>query len=278
VTVVVEFTVPPDRFLLGGALPDSDVRIELERVVPTTGAVVPYVWASGSGVEAFADRASGLPTVTEFTLIDDADGQSLYRLDVDRRSPTVDALASSGGSLLLAEWHDGWSLRARFDERTAASAFMERCADRSVPITVERVYTADRPSRRGPVGLTDKQYEALELAVEAGYFTSPKRATLDELADVLEISPQALSKRLRRANELVLRSVLDAPDEGRTPFVRGGDRRAPEGDDPDGREPTDQQRWQGEGDGEGPATADPGWLPPVDEDAPEPEAEPDANG
>jgi len=233
VTVIVEFTVPPDQFVLGGALPEFDVRIELERAVPTSRTVVPYLWVSGDGTEAFGDRVRGLPEVSSFRPLDEVSGQVLYRLELDELDPTTDVLRGTRGALLRAEWDGGWALRARFDERSAASEFMERCAGRDVPITVERVYTAARPSHEAGLDLTKKQREALELALSAGYFESPKRADLEELAAELEISPQALSKRLRRGNEQVLRGVLDGPARQPRPFVRGG-RRSGQGIDAGG--------------------------------------------
>jgi predicted DNA binding protein len=57
-------------------------------------------------------------------------------------------------------------------------------------------------------GLTPDQREALVLALNRGYFATPSEVTLDELADELDISRQALSTRIRRGNESILREVL----------------------------------------------------------------------
>lgn len=57
--------------------------------------------------------------------------------------------------------------------------------------------------------LTGKQREALDAAVTSGYYDSPKRVSLGELADDLGISKSALSHRLRAAESKLVTSVLD---------------------------------------------------------------------
>lgn len=44
--------------------------------------------------------------------------------------------------------------------------------------------------------VTDKQLEAVRMAVELGYYDTPRKATLDDLAEHLDISRSAVSQRL----------------------------------------------------------------------------------
>jgi hypothetical protein len=46
------------------------------------------------------------------------------------------------------------------------------------------------------IPVTDKQREAVEAAVEMGYYAEPRQATLSDLADRLGVSRSALSQRL----------------------------------------------------------------------------------
>ena len=57
-------------------------------------------------------------------------------------------------------------------------------------------------------GLTDEQYEALTMACETGSVDVPRATDLDELAAELDISHQALSERLRRAQATLVRETL----------------------------------------------------------------------
>lgn len=67
----------------------------------------------------------------------------------------------------------------------------------------------------GPYGLTVKHRAILMTAIEAGFFSIPRETTLVELADALDISDQAVSDHLRRAQwNLLQTTVLSTPDGG----------------------------------------------------------------
>lgn len=57
--------------------------------------------------------------------------------------------------------------------------------------------------------LTDKQREALNLAVEYGYYDQPRDATLADLASELDISKSAVSQRLRSAETKLVKHALN---------------------------------------------------------------------
>nr|WP_256487766.1 MULTISPECIES: helix-turn-helix domain-containing protein [unclassified Haladaptatus] len=56
--------------------------------------------------------------------------------------------------------------------------------------------------------MTDEQREALATAFASGYFRVPRETSLSELAETLDISPQAASGRLRRGLERMLGATL----------------------------------------------------------------------
>lgn len=63
------------------------------------------------------------------------------------------------------------------------------------------------------LGLTPEQYETLVAAVEHGYFEIPREVSMQDLAEELGVSHQALSERLRRAYETLVTAELDVnPD------------------------------------------------------------------
>jgi predicted DNA binding protein len=62
-------------------------------------------------------------------------------------------------------------------------------------------------SRDGDL-LSEKQFQALSLAFDRGYFAVPRRITLENLADEVGVSHQALSERLRRGQQVVLSELL----------------------------------------------------------------------
>jgi predicted DNA binding protein len=81
--------------------------------------------------------------------------------------------------------------------------------ENEVIVHINRIYTfTEETDRRRQFGLSSEQREALVLALRRGYFTSPSEVSLDELADELDITKQAVSDRIRRGNEKVLKTTL----------------------------------------------------------------------
>lgn len=56
--------------------------------------------------------------------------------------------------------------------------------------------------------VTDKQLEALEAAVETGYYDSPRRADLEVLAERLDVSKSAVSQRLKAVESRLARKLV----------------------------------------------------------------------
>lgn len=56
--------------------------------------------------------------------------------------------------------------------------------------------------------LTDKQYEAIVLAFQKGYYEIPRKCTLEGLAPILGIKRVALQERIRRAEQRIVEYQL----------------------------------------------------------------------
>jgi predicted DNA binding protein len=57
--------------------------------------------------------------------------------------------------------------------------------------------------------ITEKQLEALEAAVETGYYDSPREADLEVLADRLDVSKSAISQRLKAVESRLTRKLVN---------------------------------------------------------------------
>lgn len=57
--------------------------------------------------------------------------------------------------------------------------------------------------------ITEKQREAVELAVELGYYDRPRKASLSDLADELDISKSAVSQRLTAVELTLIHSLVE---------------------------------------------------------------------
>ena len=210
-SVYLEFTVANEDFTLGRVLSGTPgIHLELERIVPTGTQVVPFVWVTGDQHEAFENRVRDIPEVKELVALDRVDDRVLYRIIWEvPSSELIKGIAESDATILEAEGDEKWVFRLRFSDHENLTTFNNYCTDHHIPIHVERTYTfSEESDQMRQFGLSVEQREALVLALRRGYFDTPKEITLDKVASELGISRQALSTRIRRGNEKILRRVL----------------------------------------------------------------------
>jgi predicted DNA binding protein len=209
-SVVAEFAFPVESLPLGQGLgTETGLRVELERIVPVDGAIVPYVWVWGESPEGFADVTSDVPGVETVELVDRVPGGALYRVRWRGDDGSVLRGVAEAGLIVLESegTADGWRLRVRGDDRGAVAAFGEYCeahgcGGRLLTLVTLQSSEADR------YGLTATQAETLGLAYDRGYFDDPRRTSLAELGVELGVSRQAVAARLRRAHRNLIAATL----------------------------------------------------------------------
>lgn len=214
-STVADFTVPAEAFALGEVLRGlPGVTVELERVVPTKEAMVPYFWVYGGADEEVMDAFATHPDVASIKIVDRVGSGLLLRVDWQ---PTAEGVLSAFRDidlvLLSARGNETeWTFEVRAQDRSALTEFQAYCAERDIPISITRLLTlSELPA--GDASLTDAQREALVAAYEAGYFDSPREATLSEVAEGIGISRQALADRLRRGHRTLLEPLVETERE-----------------------------------------------------------------
>jgi len=195
VSVIADFSVPAEDFPLGYLLEvRPGVQVRLESVVPTGGSAIPYFWVESRDAEAVETALRETPIVDAVFVVNEVNGETLFRVDwTEEVNGFIDALSDSRAVVLDGQGHgNDWTFRIRFDEHDTLSTFYRSVSENGIAITLEGL----RDSVDGTTGefdLTDQQYEALRIALEAGYFAVPRESTLVELADQLDISDFAVS-------------------------------------------------------------------------------------
>ena len=213
VTTTAEFTVAADEFPLGSSFTDlDDVTVELEKIVPTTATVVPYLWVSGVGPDEVQAALDAHRASQEITIVDSIAGRHLLRVDWNPEyDEFLEIMVEANVALLSAQGTaSAWEFVIRGDDHESISAFQAYCRDAGVPIELTSLSELS-PEEDGEYGLTDPQREALRLAYERGYFAEPRERTLEEIAEELDISRQALASRLRRAHRQLVERTLIGP-------------------------------------------------------------------
>jgi predicted DNA binding protein len=200
-SVHVRVAVPAEHFVFDPF--PSGVRIEFERCVPLSGNPTPCLWVSDDG-ESWSD--DGADTFGDIELLARVDGERLVRTGwPSERSDVFDALRASEATCLSGFRERGvWNLRLRFPSTVSVSDWYRACPGAGSCVTVRRVQTEEPPRTAHGSKLTGPQRDALRTALETGYFTVPRRISLDELSDRLGVSDAAVSQRLRRGIESLL--------------------------------------------------------------------------
>ncbi|WP_411965685.1 helix-turn-helix domain-containing protein [Haloferax sp. YSMS24] len=89
-------------------------------------------------------------------------------------------------------------------DRSGLPALVDELRDTGATVSVERILAIGKETDDPPV-LTEKQRSALTCALETGYYDRPRKATLDDLAAELGISPSAVSQRLNAVNRRLIK-------------------------------------------------------------------------
>lgn len=210
-SVIVELTIPREGFTLGqaiGAIPEMDY--ELQHIVPIDDRPIPYLLAHGENTSILEENLRGSSIVRALTVVDHVGDWTLYRIDWTAEYEGILAtFAALDVTTLEARGNGTWYFRLWFPGHNEVGHFYNYTRERGLPVHVERVYSLTEESIRGrQFDLTPEQREALVLALEHGYFETPKETTLADVAEELEISRQALSDRIRRGTNQILSNVL----------------------------------------------------------------------
>lgn len=214
-SVVAEVAVPANSVAMAETLAAApETVIEIERVVAhPDGRLTPYFWVHGD-LDAFESAVTEDPTIDEAARLDTHESEALYRAEWPGGVESVaNAVVETGGTLVSATGQrGGWELHIRFEDPDQLPAFSTYCERHDVGYEVQRVYRSGEAGAPDRFGVTEKQREALVAALDAGFYEVPPEATMEDVADELDISQQALSKRLRRGHGNLVGDVFDAPD------------------------------------------------------------------
>lgn len=215
-TTIAELSLSTDEFALAETfqqLPALETRVE-SVVAEGPTRTVPLVWFSNVDRESLESALESDPTVAQFRqLLDNTEDDDLfYRLEYAEDVESVcGRVYERGGTVLDAQVNDGqWTLRLLFPNREGLSDAVSAIEDRGVRIDVRRMVEAGQDEElETTAALTEPQQEAIAEAYRQGYYDVPREISLEELANELDISHQALSERLRRANRVLAGEQLD---------------------------------------------------------------------
>ncbi|QSG04774.1 helix-turn-helix domain-containing protein [Halapricum desulfuricans] len=138
--------------------------------------------------------------------------------ECDCRCPSK-ALTDAGFLPRLTEvYPDRVRLGVHLGERAEVEDVVERLRSVAEQVTLRKLVRIGADSSvettMDLTDLTDKQRETVTLAITRGYYRQPRRVSVGDIADELDISAAAVSQRLGAAESKVMRQVFDAFADG----------------------------------------------------------------
>ncbi len=211
-SVIVQFSIPAEDFSLGrGIQQATDVSVELEKMIPSGDSAIPYFWVIGENQSTFDAILDQEPEISTYAVVDELNGRRLYRAEWDH---TVDSFvqAIADHDVVLQEANGGsetWTFQLRFSDSHRLSEFHTDCKDKGIELSVEGLYNPIEPAGLDMGDLTEAQRSLITRVYQEGYFDVPRKTTLAEIAEELDISDQAVNERLRRGLSTLIGATLD---------------------------------------------------------------------
>ncbi|WP_440771312.1 helix-turn-helix domain-containing protein [Natronorubrum sp. DTA28] len=216
-SIIATIAVPAAEFPLGALADiDEDVTLTVETTVPTSESIVPYFWAPASAGDAIIDSIEDEPAVSTAAIVDETDDHVLVKVTWnDRVNGVLESIRERDAIVTSAVGTDAqWTFRLRFPSYEDLSAFYTNCVDQGISMELVQLHETVSPGSTRQFGLTTAQRELIAAAYRAGYFDVPRRTTLVELGERLEVSDSAVSQRLRRGLAALIDSTVLAEQSG----------------------------------------------------------------
>ena len=213
-SIVAEFIIPADAVPGGNTLKElPEATIELERIIPTSSAALPFFWMFGVDVETALDSLQNEPDLADVDVLAEVDTGVLFRATWTPEAPLIEGIKTLNATILNAIGTPGeWLFRVRARDRERLAAFQEIFTDQDIPVELRRIYNfaelveGDRP-------VTPEQRETLVTAYREGYFDQPRQVSQTDLGGYFGISGRAVSNRLRRGTKNLVASTLLEPSD-----------------------------------------------------------------
>ncbi|ELY82912.1 helix-turn-helix domain-containing protein [Natrinema gari] len=178
---------PETEFSVLGAWPTDD---KLRVLVETYTIALP----------SLEETLSAIPSLTDVEIRHSTDETTLFEVSTPT-PPPHGAMANSGivPSFPL-HLENGWFVGELTASREQLSAFRDELEAGEIEYQLVQISCMDGT---GDV-LTARQLEVVELAVEHGYYDSPRRCTLSDLANRLDVNKSVVSRILQRAERHII--------------------------------------------------------------------------
>lgn len=186
----------------------SDVTFTVTSAVADDEQGTAVVEIEAGDREGIVDEIRGHETVSDVEVIAETSEEVL--LQIDTPDPVILHEAQDAGVPMempfeIQDGRGSWRLLASRDRLSDLSnAFTAMDIEHSVD------YVGDIDDGGGDDLITERQRRLLEVALEAGYYDTPRTATLGDVSEQVDLAKSTCSEILHRAEGRVLESFLES--------------------------------------------------------------------
>jgi len=201
-------TMPEEIWIqqLSTAYPESTFRVLAAVPGPESGFAL--VRITGQTVTAVIEAMADHSQLTELTIIQQADSEATVHFETTAPLLLASSQESGVPIELPVEIVDGEATVEVTGSRERLADLAEQLERFGFQYRIENVSERLHESQL----LSERQLEVVVAAVEAGYYDTPRRCSLTELAARLDIAKSTCSETLHRAEEAIIkRFVAELP-------------------------------------------------------------------
>lgn len=173
------------------------------------------LFAVDGDLAGFRDDLEPSPTVVEMDVTPVADDRFylLLTLDTSTASPVrhlFDILTTDGIVVVKpVVYRDGAVHANVVGDASALQAAMDRLPA-FADVAIDEIGAYDGSPDAPAAQLSERQREAVLAAMELGYYDTPRRATHEEVAEVIGVAPSTASEHLQKAESKLVRATMAA--------------------------------------------------------------------
>jgi hypothetical protein len=215
--VRARFDIPPDgRHPMHQFAVETDDAVseyELLSAWPTPDGGATLLLRFVGDADAYRTALDAVGSVVDYRVSGGAgDAVYVYARDTQEYAPgyTIRDVLEPGLVVVppLVFHTDGSASGAFVGPPERVQSVVDAVAD-DVSVSVEEVTTYGRHGAEAGGRLTDRQFEAVEAAVNLGYYGATREATVAAVGDRLGCSASTAAEHLRRAEAAVMERVVD---------------------------------------------------------------------
>ena len=218
-STIVRGTIPAGELALSETFQQlPGIQTEAERVVQGgEDAILPLLWVRNVEREAFEAALEADSTVTDVHCLSEFEDELLYQMQWIDRVHLLLHIFTNGQATILDAYgrDDGWQVRVLYPSREHLTETLSFADEHGLSFEIDSIRELEGEPG-GRFGLSNGQHLALVEAFRRGYFEVPRESSLEDVAEALDISHQALSERLRRGTSALIEDTLiigAIPDE-----------------------------------------------------------------